>query len=166
MTRSDLLAENMRIALRRLAQTVAVITTRHDNQRIAMAATAVSSLSLDPPAMLVSVNRTASIYPALRAGERFCINILSVEQRSVAHACGGALKGEDRFGVGAWRDQGDVPVLEGAQARLLCQQDGFMNYGSHGMFIGRVFAVGTTEEIAPLVYADGQFFGLQERCLS
>ncbi|MGN7871187.1 flavin reductase family protein [Paracoccus sp. 22332] len=160
MTEPDTLAENMRVALRRLAQTVAVISTRHENRRIAMAATAVNSLSLDPPAMMVAVNRTASIYPALSAGGRFCINILADGQRAVARACGGALKGEDRFGVGTWLDREGVPVLEGAQARLLCRQDGFMTYGSHGVFIGRVLSVEMSDEIAPLIYADGRFSGL------
>ncbi|SFY45790.1 flavin reductase family protein [Paracoccus sp. FO-3] len=160
MTEPDTLAESVRFALRRLAQTVAVISMRHENRRIAMAATALNSLSLDPPAMMVAVNRTASIYPALSAGGRFCINILAEGQEAVARACGGALKGEDRFGVGIWRDLAGVPVLEGAQARLLCQQDGFMHYGSHGVFAGRVLSVEMSEEIAPLIYADSRFSGL------
>lgn len=154
------LAQAMRQAMRGLAQSVAVISTRYQGARIAMAATAVNSLSLDPPSMMVAVNRSASIFAALRSGSVFCINILSLAQQDVAEACGGALKGDARFGLGDWDEMAGIPALMGAQSNLLCQQDGFVNYGSHGIFIGRVEEVRNPAPDGALLYADGRFCGL------
>ena len=59
--------DSLRHALRRLAKAVVVITSADASARYAMAATAVSELSFEPPSMLVCVNRTASLYPPLAA---------------------------------------------------------------------------------------------------
>ena len=155
------IAEAMRTAMRRFAQSVSVISTSHDGQRIALAATAVNSLSLVPPSMLAVVNRSASIYSALRSGARFCINVLNADQKEIADACGGKLKGEARFGVGKWDYVEGLPCLAEAQARLFCQQDGFVTYGTRGMFIGRILRAEFGPEKAPLIYSDGRYRALQ-----
>lgn len=154
------IADGMRFAMRRLAQSVTVISARHESGRVAMAATAVNSLSLDPPSMLVVVNRQASLFTALRAGARFCINVLTRDQQPVAEHCGGGSRGEDRFTIGAWEEQDGVPCLRDAQARIHCVQDGYMTYGTHGVFIGRVTATQVSNAVVPLIYADGRYHGL------
>ncbi len=151
-------AEALRAALRGLARSVAVITCRHDGLRHAMAATAVSELSLDPPAMLVCVNRDASIHAPLAAGADFCINILHASQAEISARCGGQARGEARFDVGAWRDgAGDAPALEDAQARFACRNGGAMNYGTHAIFIGEVIEAFGRPSVDPLVYVDGRY---------
>src|SRR5260370_40397805 len=92
----------MRQALRRLAKAVVVITAHDHGQRFAMSATAVSELTIDPPSMLICVNRSASIYSPLQAGANFGINILHASHESISRACSGAMKGEARFAVGSW----------------------------------------------------------------
>src|SRR3546814_18320121 len=67
-----------------------------------MAATAADALSMDPPSMIVSVNRSASLHAPLSAGANFCINVLSRQQEEISRACGGKLKGEERFALGKW----------------------------------------------------------------
>lgn len=66
-----------KLALRRLASTVSIVTCRHDGCNHAMTATAVSALSMDPPSMLVCVNRSAGFHNALDQASEFAINILS-----------------------------------------------------------------------------------------
>ena len=65
--------------------------------------------------------------------------------------------GEERFAVGEWTEVEGLPMLVDAQARLVCQQDGFMNYGTHGIFIGRVICAEVAETVAPLLYVDGAY---------
>lgn len=155
---SEDLAAALRSGLRRLAKAVVVITTRHEGVRYAMAATAVSELSMDPPSLLICVNKSASLDAPLSAGAGFCVNILQGDQLDIANSCAGQVKGEARFGLGRWAGEGDEsPWLEDAQASFACTQDGAMDYGTHRVFIGRVEAVRLHGEVDPLVYVDGRY---------
>lgn len=155
-------AEATRAALRRLAGSVAVVTSRHDGRRFAMSVTAVDALSLDPPAVLVCINRSTAIHPPIAAGADFAINLLGRSHEDIARACGGYMKGDERFTLGQWRDDGGAPVLEGAQATLLCRQDGRFDYGTHTIFVGRVVEAISGDVVDPLLYADGGYNGLAD----
>jgi len=164
ITRSVDPAFGMRQALRRLAKAVVVITARHGGQRFAMSATAVSELSIDPPSMLVCVNRSASIYAPLREGANFGLNILHASHEVISRACSGDKKGEERFTVGSWTQASDgVPYLSDAQATLICKNEKNLDHGSHCIFIGRVTEVFYQSEINPLIYADGQYRSMASR---
>lgn len=154
----DAIAEQTKLALRRFARSVAIITTFHQGQRFAMAATAVSELSLSPAAMLVCVNRSASLHAALTVGAPFCINLLGASQTEISQACGGRVRGEARFEHGSWSSGAlGVPVLDNAQANLVCLTESSTDYGSHTIFIGRIVEVVTGGDVDPLVYVDGQY---------
>ena len=154
---SDITAQ-MKDGLRRLAKAVVVITARHDGQRYAMAATAVSEVSMDPPSLLVCVNQSASMYAPLAAGADFCVNILHSSHQSISLACSGKLKGEVRFNEGAWAaSESGVPYLEDAQAAFMCRNDRHVDFGTHGIFIGVVEGVRTSGPVDPLVYVDGAY---------
>lgn len=158
MSNSRDIASELRQALRRLAKAVVVITAHHDGQRFAMSATAVSELAVDPPSMLVCVNRTASIYAPLQAGASFGINILHASHEPISRACSGAVKGEARFAIGSWlQGAHGVPYLSDAQATLICTNETRLPYGSHCIFIGRVVEVFYDREVNPLIYADGEY---------
>ncbi|WP_310227704.1 flavin reductase family protein [Sphingobium xenophagum] len=148
----------MRDALRRLAKAVVVITCRYDGKRYAMAATAVSELSLDPPSMLVCVNRHASLFQALASGSDFAINILHSSHAAISAACGGKLKGEERFEVGNWTAGPDgLPFLSDAQASFICINARQIDHGTHAIFIGDVREVRAEGVVDPLIYVDGRY---------
>lgn len=150
--------ESLRQALRYLAKAVVVITSRQEGARFAMAATAVSELSFDPPSMLVCVNRTASLYQPLSAGAPFAINILHHSQQNIADRCAGKVKGEARFEEGDWAEaELGVPILRGAQASICCRGSKQFDYGTHGIFIGDVIEVFNEGIAEPLVYVDGRY---------
>jgi len=156
-TSSDL-AMALRQGLRSLAKAVVVITVRHDERRYAMAATAVSELSMDPPSMLICVNKSASLFTPLSAGADFCINILEASQAEIAGRCAGKASGEERFGLGDWRESIlGPPFLQGAQASLVCRNVSKLEYGTHGVFIGEVAEVFQRTPVDPLIYVDGQY---------
>jgi flavin reductase (DIM6/NTAB) family NADH-FMN oxidoreductase RutF len=156
------LVQGMRQAMRRLATSVVVISARQDETRYAMAASAVTSVSMDPPSLLVCVNRSASIYPILAARQDFCVNVLSAAHEALSKACSGAEKGEGRFAIGDWRDDPDsrTPFLADAQASLICAVDAIHHYGTHGIFIGRVKRVHLHGDVYPLIYIDGRYASL------
>ena len=70
-------ADALRQAMRRVASTVALVTVRHDTLNHGVAATAVSSVSMEPPSMLVVLNTESSAIAPLLAAGRFCINYLT-----------------------------------------------------------------------------------------
>src|SRR5262245_34703660 len=103
-------------AMRRLASTVTIITTADINgHRYGMTATAVNSLTMDPPSLLICVNHNASIHAPLVGRGRFCVNVLTTEHEDLVSAFSGRLKGDERFTVGEWNDEDSgLPYLEGA----------------------------------------------------
>jgi flavin reductase (DIM6/NTAB) family NADH-FMN oxidoreductase RutF len=152
------LRADMLLAMRRLARSVTVISCCDGDQRFSMSATAVDSLSTEPPSLLICINRGSSIFPPLEAGADFCVNLLAAQQQHIAIDCSGRLKGEDRFSTGNWQTSADgVPYLHDAQASLICRQDGRFDYGTHTVFIGKLLEVKMSGEIDPLVYVDGAY---------
>lgn len=153
------IAEALREGLRSLAKAVAVITCQHGGQRYAMTATAISELSLDPPSMLICVNKLATFHQPLSQGADFCINILRAEQADISSLCSGKVKGESRFEVGSWHESPTgMPYLQDAQANIFCRNVAKdIQYGTHGIFIGEVEDVLRRELTNPLVYMDGRY---------
>jgi flavin reductase (DIM6/NTAB) family NADH-FMN oxidoreductase RutF len=148
-----------KLALRRLASSVSVVTCRNGGQNYAMTATAVSALSMEPPAMLVCVNRSAAFHDALSRASEFAINVLSRAHVTVSKQCSGGARGEDRFDVGYWDKQAVAPVLVDAQAVIVCRKDNQLEYGTHTIFMGRIVSIATNGDVDPLIYVDGQYTG-------
>ncbi len=145
-------------AMRRLAATVTIVTTGSAAERNGMTATAVSSVTTDPPALLVCVNRTASLHPSLLMGSRFCINLLHVQHAELSHLFGGKALPEERFQHGQWAfDEHGTPYLTDAQSNLFCVVDALLDYGTHTIFVGKVKGIRLHGEVAPLIYRDGRF---------
>lgn len=147
-----------RKAMRRLTSAVTVITVCHDACRYGMTATAVTSVSADPPSLLICINRSASLHePLIRSG-RFCVNILLAEQTDIATAFSGGVPQELRFAQGQWgADEAGVPFLREAQANIFCEADALSRYGTHSIIVGKVSDVVAHGRVTPLLYQDGQY---------
>jgi hypothetical protein len=76
ITPDEQLAAQTKLALRRLASAVAVVSCRYGDMRHAMTATAVNAMSMNPPSMIVCVNRATTFHGAISTAKRFAINIL------------------------------------------------------------------------------------------
>ena len=157
ITPNEQLAAQTKLALRRLASAVAVVSCRYGQTRHAMTATAVNAMSMDPPSMIVCVNRATTFHGAISAATRFAINILHRNQIEISMGCGGKTRGDDRFGQGAWGEEAEVPILTDAQACVVCTKEAKFDYGSHTIFIGRVMSIGIYGEVDPLIYVDGRY---------
>jgi flavin reductase (DIM6/NTAB) family NADH-FMN oxidoreductase RutF len=155
------LAAGFRAAMRQLAATVTIVTTKAEGVLHGMTATAVTSLSADPPALLVCVNRQASIHPALHVRQAFCVNILGNAHAALASAFGGEVEPRHRFAHGTWREDDEgVPFLADAPALLFCTVDLLMDYGSHTIVVGKVARTLTDRSAAPLIYGNGSYLSV------
>ena len=153
------LVSDFKAAMRRLAATVTIVSVRNGDQRHGMAATAVTSLTTDPPSLLACVNKSASIHDPIVESGGFCVNLLACEHHHLVPTFSGKEKGEQRFAFGEWGvGDMDIPYLVGAQASIFCKVDKTVSYHSHTIFIGAVRRIQMTEDVAPLVYQDGGFF--------
>ncbi|MEO6387247.1 MAG: flavin reductase family protein [Croceibacterium sp.] len=158
--RDELLA-SFRSAMRHVAATVYAVTTGHGGDRYGILATAVSSLSFDPPSLLVCVNRSASLHAPLASAEVFCVNVLGIGNRDVAERFANG-RGEDRFSVGEWQELHGVPVLANAQSSFVCRRAHCHEFGTHSIFIGELIAANHREDAAPLTYYDQHYIDISE----
>lgn len=153
------MAAEFRQCARRIASTVAVIAAADEKGGAAMTATSVSTLSMEPPSLLICVNRKASLFQVLERDADFSVNFLCVEQENLARLCSNMASREKRFMDPAFAYNGGqpVPTVADALTSLICKQARTISYGSHVIIIGEVKAVINTPGSAPLLYSDGRY---------
>jgi flavin reductase (DIM6/NTAB) family NADH-FMN oxidoreductase RutF len=150
-------------SMRRLAGAVSVITVGTGQDRTGFTATSVSSFSVEPPTILVSVNRDSSSWPALQEAGSFAVNILADYQSSVADrfAGRGGIKGNDRYVGWEWSRLGSGTLgLAGAVSVIDCELDETIERHSHAILLGRVRSVTTLTDVSPLLYWHGDYRSL------
>jgi len=145
-------------AMRRLAASVSIVVAKGDEGPVGIAATSITSLTVDPPALLVCVNRTTSLHALLVPTAPLSINLLARSQKDVSAAFGGGTPREERFRIGDWVDgENGLPSLSGAQANLECVIDAMLAYGTHSIVIARVLRARVGDDVDPLIYQDGGY---------
>lgn len=146
-------------AMGQAATGVTVVTTANGSERLGVTVSAMSSVSADPPLVLVCVHQHSPVCDAIERNGVFCVNVLSDDQRQISDVFAGRVKTEtgDRFACGAWlwRATG-APVLVGAAAHFDCQLEASHEHGSHRVFVGRVVDAKAGRG-APLVYCDRSY---------
>lgn len=147
-------AEDFKAAMRQFSAAVNVITTAHEGQRRGLTATAVCSLSTEPPRVLCCVNRTAEANSTVRASGVFAINVLPATQIELAADFAGRKAGEKRFETGEWTTlTTGAPILSDALAVFDCKLVDHIECGTHTIFIGNVMAAASVKA-PPLLYCD------------
>src|ERR1700681_1679965 len=140
----DVSSGDFRSAMRHLAGGVSVITVGHGRDITGMTVTSVSSLSVDPPTLIVSINRESSSWPLLKRHGFFGVNILTAAQIDIAERFTGkgGLKGADRFAGARWTTGASgVPLLVGAMSAIDCKAEDIIERNSHAIVIGRVLDI-------------------------
>lgn len=143
--------------MRHLAAGVTMITTFDAGQPHGLVATAVCSVSAEPPTLLVCINRSGGTHDAIARSERFCVNVLESEQGVVAQRFLAAER-DQRFNVCAWTTLATgAPVIEGCLASFDCRVANALQSGTHTVFFGHVVAVRAAPGGPPLVYHNGTY---------
>ena len=156
---------DFRSAMRRLAGGVSVITAGRGRDISGMTVTSVSSLSVDPPALIVSINREASSWPLVKRYGFFGVNILTSDQIDIAERFTGkgGLKGAARFAGADWTTRtSGVPLLVGALAAIDCEVEDVVERHSHAIVIGRVLDVAVSARSAALAYWQGRYVAIDQ----
>lgn len=154
---------DFRSAMRHLAGGVSVITVGRGNDISGMTVTSVSSLSVDPPSLIVGINRSSSSWPLLKQYGFFGVNILNADQRDIAERFTGkdGLKGAERFAGAEWTARASgVPLLAGALAAIDCEVDDIVERHSHAIVIGRALAMKLSSRTAALAYWQGEYVAI------
>jgi flavin reductase (DIM6/NTAB) family NADH-FMN oxidoreductase RutF len=147
--------------MRHLAASVTLITTRHDDLRGGLTATAVCSVSAEPPQILICVNKTASAHDTIGKAGVFCVNILAPGHRKLAERFAGmdGVEGDERFhDLGDWSTlTTGAPVLKGCPVSFDCRLVTEVSAGTHTIYVGEIVDLVLDPAAAPLLYADGAF---------
>jgi len=149
-------------AMRQVAGGVCVITTGIGEERTGLTATSAVSLSVEPPTMIVCVNREASALPIIRSRRHFCVNVLGARHRAVADrfAGRGGTKGAARYAEATWTPLfTGALALDDALAAIDCEAEEFIERHSHVIVIGAVRAL-QVREGRPLIYSQGEYGAL------
>jgi flavin reductase (DIM6/NTAB) family NADH-FMN oxidoreductase RutF len=153
-------AAAFRSAMRSFTSSVTLVTARTSaGEWRGMAATSVTSVSMEPPICLVCVNRSASLYPTLMETRLFCINAMHQDHHAAMPGFTKPEHRDSRFRSGSWRLGRDgVPYLEGAQSNIFCELAASVSMGTHDVIFGRVVEVGTRIDSDPLLYGGGAYW--------
>ncbi len=153
-------ASSFRSVLGRFASGIVVVTVRDpEGKDHGMTVSAFTSVSLEPPLVLVCVDRGATMHDSLYAAERFAINLLSDQQEALSRRF--AETRDDRFdGVGYTRDVSDAALLDDALASLECTTWARYDGGDHTIIVGLVDHA-TARDARPLLYYRGGYAQLE-----
>jgi flavin reductase (DIM6/NTAB) family NADH-FMN oxidoreductase RutF len=149
-----------REALAAVAAPVAVVTSFDGERPHGTTVSAFCSLSLEPPLVLVSLDRGSDLLRMIRHSRRYGINVLSDDQEEIATRF--ARKGAEKFAEVPWALDTDLPRLAGTSSWMACRLHGLVDGGDH------VIAIGFVEHAAaspshPLLYRQRAFGTLNRR---
>lgn len=149
-----------RSAMRELAAGVTIVTSGVGLHRRGLTATAVCSLSVEPPTLLACINREAECHRVILEHGMFCVNVLGAASEALAARFAGrdGVRGAERFLHGDWGTlTTGAPVLGNAVAAFDCSLLEVLDGGTHSICIGRVEAVAVGASQPALVYRAGLF---------
>lgn len=148
--------DEFRAAMSRFASGVTVVTTKTEaNQPSGLTVSSFASLSLEPPLVLVCIDKRASIHDLLTEGRYFAVNVLAEAQEILSRRF--AARDTDRFsGVGYAEGVTGVPVLSDVLAAIECRIVHAYSGGDHTIIVGEVERTFVSEG-KPLTYFRGGY---------
>ncbi len=153
---------SFRAMMRKYPATVTIVTSRHDGVDHGMTVTAVTSVSMDPPSLLVCLNNRTYLHEMLLCQPNFAVNVLARPQSDLSDAFSGKLSPQERFAQGDWRrHESGLLTLADAHATVVCRRAAAVPYGTHTLFIGQVIDAVVEGETRPLLYEDAQYCSSQ-----
>jgi flavin reductase (DIM6/NTAB) family NADH-FMN oxidoreductase RutF len=140
-------------AMRRFATGVTIVTTKNGDVIHGFTVNAFASVTAEPPTVLVCVNRTARAHSMISESGSFCVNILALEQQTLAEKFQGG-EPQERFKDVVHRaGPSGSPILDDVLAYVDCKVEEEVSAGTHTIFIGKVLESGEREGV-PLGYYD------------
>ncbi|MFQ5602330.1 MAG: flavin reductase family protein [bacterium] len=151
--------ESFRNALSRFATGVTIVTLEHENEYHGLTVNSFTSVSLNPPLILICIQRNGKSHALFRLNQRFVVNILSQEQRDLASQFADSdLHGWQRFHDLKFNmSQEGIPIIADSLAYLECQIVKQYEGGDHTIFLGEVNGAWSANNKKPLLFFESQF---------
>ncbi|MEW6297057.1 MAG: flavin reductase family protein [Thermodesulfobacteriota bacterium] len=151
----------LRNVMGHFATGVTVITTKDkEGKPFGLTANAFSSLSLNPPLVLICVDKTVDCYPCFEQSKVFVVNVLSEDQEHLSRRF--ATKGIEKFdGVAYHTGECGAPVLDGAMSHIECKVVNAYEGGDHTIYIGEILKA-TASGDRPLLFFKGKYYRLPQ----
>jgi len=145
----------LRAMMGRFATGVTVVAARQGPLLAGMTANAIASISIDPPLLMASINRSSETHAAIVGSHSFAVSVLSADQQPIAEcfALPNSADKLQRFCDAPWHEaETGSPILDGALAYFDCRLTASHPGGTHTIFIGEIVASGHEERDDPLIW--------------
>lgn len=151
-------------AMRRWASGVSILTTRREGGIQGITVSAFCSVSLNPPLLLVCIDKKARSHPLIERHRAFAVNVLKAAQERLSELAAGHAGEHGNWleGVPYRKAETGAPILNDCLAWFDCSLEAAHEGGDHTIFVGRVVAMGHSEG-RPLLYYDADYHRLAER---
>ncbi len=146
---------HFRHVLGHLPTGVTIVTAHGPDGPVGITANSVTSVSLDPPLMLVCVARASRTGQAILKAGRFCVNVIGAGDAETCTQF--ATRGADRFDGVAWHDRPGGPGLDAAMAWIECEIRDPHDAGDHTIIVAEVTAIDAADAVTPLVFFRGAY---------
>ena len=152
-------SSKLRKAFGSFATGVTLVTTRQENGTPrGFTANSFTSVSLDPPLLLVCISKNAQSYSTFRDSKYFAVNVLSESQRSTAGLF--SSQSSEKFKITKWKKGfKELPIIDSALSYFSCEKTNFQEAGDHAIIIGSIKDFGIRDG-KPLGYFDGDYFSI------
>ena len=139
-------------------QGVTVVTTTGPSGPTGLTVSSFTSISLEPPLVLISIAKGSVIHDLFRGAKVYAVNFLADDQKSVSDRFAGRTKVVDRFeGLGFVRGITGSPIIDGARVAIECRAWQVYEGGDHSILVGEVVSAKTYNTKRPLVYYSQQY---------
>lgn len=166
----DISPDRFRLVMGHFVTGVSVVTALDGARPAGITVNALSSVSLEPPLVMIALDRRRFITPIVRAAGRYAVCILGEDQQALSDCFAGAAvtPGRDDFCGAAWRPgTTGLPLLDGAIATLECTTVETFSAGDHDLFIGRVDALDSDgDHGGPLLYYRRRYLRIERAATS
>ena len=149
--------DDFRKAMRNYIYSVSILSNKNiDGELNAITVSSVTSISMEPPSLLVCINKSSRIHNTLIKNSDFCINLLNKNQQENSNICSTDSLYDQRFDHDKWNTQ-TIPFLEEAQANIFCSIEDLVPYHTHTIVIGKVLNAISNDKINTLSYINGKY---------
>lgn len=153
--------EQLRLAMRVWSSGVTVVTAAHDGEQHGMTVSSFTSVSLEPPLVIISLHTESRTHRLVHAANAFAVSILSADQRAISDRFAGRTDDEDRFiGLDTETLVTGAPAIKNTLARLDCRVIQVISAGMNTIFLAEVVAARSGGDGLPLVYHDRRYWNL------
>jgi flavin reductase (DIM6/NTAB) family NADH-FMN oxidoreductase RutF len=140
---------------------VTIITAHGEDGPVGMAVNSLTSVSLQPPLILLCPAKSSATWPSIRAAGSFCVNVMAHDHEELCRRF--AAKDVDRFAGLEFAHFDSGPALKGATAWIECSIRDENDAGDHSIVVADVLAVEADSEANPLVFFRGRYGTFRER---